>query len=305
MKKGLVIGINYKGSGSDLNGCINDCIAIRNVLVDAYGYGLDNIKILRDDKPDDKQNMPTKLNILREISNLIKESSELTELWIHYSGHGIFMNDANSDEKDGRDEALVPCDYQRCGVIKDDDLRRLLDNVKCKTILTMDCCHSGSIWDITYAFPIKNGSVVREIENNKQMNNQNVYMLAAARDVETAADYFNFESRLPMGGFTMGLIETLRRFNHNVDIMELYVNLYKWLEKSGYEQRCLLSSSNPNPELRIQRESVNDNNNIVEIKNQNSRFISISTNKKRGLKTKVKSKPSVNMRNRMFNIIYS
>jgi hypothetical protein len=65
----------------------------------------------------------------------------------HFSGHGTFVADESGDEPDGQDEALVPYDYQTAGMVIDDTLRELYHAFPPDThlVLTMDCCHSGTI----------------------------------------------------------------------------------------------------------------------------------------------------------------
>ena len=41
-------------------------------------------------------------------------------LFFHYSGHGGQQADKDGDEADGKDETLVPLDYQTAGQITDD-----------------------------------------------------------------------------------------------------------------------------------------------------------------------------------------
>jgi metacaspase-1 len=65
----------------------------------------------------------------------------------HYSGHGTDVADTNGDEPDGRDECLVPFDYQSAGFITDDVLKTLYDRfpVTGNLTLVMDSCHSGTV----------------------------------------------------------------------------------------------------------------------------------------------------------------
>ena len=37
-KFALLIGINYKGTSNELNGCINDVMNMRDVLIKHFGY---------------------------------------------------------------------------------------------------------------------------------------------------------------------------------------------------------------------------------------------------------------------------
>jgi hypothetical protein len=250
MKRAVLIGINYFNTYAELYGCINDAVAIKNTLIDAYGYDKDNITVLRDD---DQDNIPSCENIINVLENIANESDNLNELWIHYSGHGTYIRDDNNEELDRRDEAIVPCDFLKNGIIKDDRLRLILNNVKCKTFITMDCCHAGSSWDIQYKFPIYNNSIYRNIENYNECKNKNIYMIAGSRDNQYAGDYFNFESRTPMGVFTMYLIETMRELNHNYSILKLYIETNKKIKSNGFSQTCILSSTNSTPFTSIRR----------------------------------------------------
>ena len=148
-KKALLIGINYLDSpGNILNGCINDVINMRNMLIDAYGYDSTNITVLREDTV----NKPTRTNIINNLTSIIAQSSKLTEIWIHYSGHGSQINDANRDETDNLDEIIVPLDYAENGVITDDIIFNIIKNSKCPTILIFDSCNSGTICDLMWNF---------------------------------------------------------------------------------------------------------------------------------------------------------
>jgi len=60
----LLIGSNYTATpSSQLKGCINDIVHLRNMLVDAYGYPIGNIIMLRDDSTNPGFH-PTYANIL-------------------------------------------------------------------------------------------------------------------------------------------------------------------------------------------------------------------------------------------------
>jgi hypothetical protein len=78
-KRALLIGINYSGS-SQLYGCIQDIIQMQGVLMDAYGFKPEEIKVLRDDDP---SNMPTKARIMAAMDALVQENPQF--VYIHYS----------------------------------------------------------------------------------------------------------------------------------------------------------------------------------------------------------------------------
>jgi metacaspase-1 len=61
IKRAFLVGINYRGTQFELRGCINDVNTIKELLINVYGYGEENILVLSDDT-DIK---PTGKNILR------------------------------------------------------------------------------------------------------------------------------------------------------------------------------------------------------------------------------------------------
>jgi hypothetical protein len=284
-KKAILIGINYtQDSYARLYGCINDVVSMKSVLIDAYGYREEDILVLRDDGYKDSEGiernteleevLPTRENILKWLNKLGDESKSLNELWIHYSGHGTYVKDKNNEESDKNDEAIVPCDFRENGFIVDDELQQILNKINCKTIITMDCCHSGSSWDLQFKYPINNGRIYRNYDNNKYLRNRQVYMLAGSRDNQTAADYYNFESTQSMGGFTMNLIQSMRDLNHNYSILNLYRTVNKKLEEQGYSQRCLLSCSHYYPTLNISR-SNGGSSSVRNITSNNTRQVNM------------------------------
>ena len=122
VNKALLVGINYINTPYALNGCINDTILVKERLMNDLHFKEENIIVLRDDKPDQ---MPTFGNILQKMSDLINSSNENDNLYFHFSGHGTYVKDTNNDEKDGKDEVFVPCNYNQ-GLISDDLLFSLV-----------------------------------------------------------------------------------------------------------------------------------------------------------------------------------
>lgn len=289
-KKALLIGINYINSSLRLYGCINDAVAVKSVLVDAYGYREQDVIVMRDDSYFEgiegyENRLPTKENIMAWLNSIADESENLEELWIHYSGHGSYIGDSSinlvdasnniggknvgnvfngsNDETDGNDEVIIPYDYiyDSTKIIVDDELRTVLNNIKCKTYITMDCCHAGTSWDLPYKYTIQDNMVIRNIENSYDLSNTEIYMLSGSRDNQVSIDYYNFEERVSAGIFTMVLIQSMRDLNHNYTFLNLYKRINDYFEyidstfEYGLEQRCLLSSSSILPFISINRKN--------------------------------------------------
>ena len=204
-KRAILIGCNYTAMPSiQLSGCINDIVNVRNTLIDAYGYSDPNIFVLRDD---DNTKLPKKANILSALSRFVAMSNAKDMLWVHYSGHGMQIRDTNGDEVDGFDECIVPCDYNTAGVITDDELFAILKNAKCRMIICLDSCHSGSGCDLQYAINYNNGIIIRTLTpRTRSIANPNIIMLSGCRDEQTSADAYDTVSKRGVGAFTQTLL---------------------------------------------------------------------------------------------------
>ena len=254
IKRALLVGINYfRNPNAQLNGCIEDINNIRGVLMDAYGYNSENIIMLRDD---DSTKMPTKANIMIALQSIVASSGVNDEVWIHYSGHGTQLRDANGDESDRLDEAIVPVDYMTVGMISDDELFNVVRNLRCRAFLVFDSCHSGSVCDLQYSIHYVNGAFSKAISSNKMVGNPNVVVMSGCRDAQTSADSFDHTVKEFGGALTMSLIESLRKNKHAADILKIYNDTCYLLVRTGYSQIPVLSSSVSNPTLRFTRDGM-------------------------------------------------
>ena len=157
MKKAFLIGIDYINCDPSvrLHGCIDDVLSTKQMLINDLGYEEQNITVLTDDQTN-PSNQPSTMNIFNILKSHIEESANYDEYWFHYSGHGSQMADNNNEETDGQDEIIIPSTYATEGVINDDLLRLLFNQIKCKTMLVFDCCHSGSICDLPHQYRYTN-----------------------------------------------------------------------------------------------------------------------------------------------------
>ena len=252
-KRALLIGSNYTATPSaQLGGCINDVVNMRNTLIDAYGYQDRNIFVLRDDDP---SRLPTRANILAGMSQLIAMSSAADTLWIHYSGHGTQIRDTNGDEIDSLDECIVPSNFTTAGIITDDELFSILRNAKCRLIICLDSCNSGTGCDLQYSINYNNGILAKSVNRNKirAISNPNIIMLSGCRDPQTSADAYDYVSKRGVGAFTQVLLETLRASDHNIALLQLYSRLCANLKAYGFTQIPVLSSSVSSPSFQFAR----------------------------------------------------
>lgn len=145
-KRALLVGINYPGTESALNGCVNDVYSIKSLLSEIYGFPEESFTLLIDTDPAYEQ--PTGKNIKAKLRELVAASAPGDVLFFHFSGHGTQLPGDNPAEADRTDEALVPSDLN---VILDDDLRAIVKDLAEGVFFTFvaDCCHSGGMLDHT------------------------------------------------------------------------------------------------------------------------------------------------------------
>lgn len=93
----------------------------------------------------------TRVSSLRRFDWLTDGAAAGDSFFLHYSGHGGSVRDTDGDERDGKDETLIPVDYKTKGQITDDViLANLVLDVPAGAMLTavIDACHSGSALDL-------------------------------------------------------------------------------------------------------------------------------------------------------------
>lgn len=67
--RAVLIGINYKGQSGELTGCHNDCLNMKDYLVEECGLSTSNITVLMDDG---YHTSPTRSNILDAVPSSVK-----------------------------------------------------------------------------------------------------------------------------------------------------------------------------------------------------------------------------------------
>jgi hypothetical protein len=159
-KKALLIGINYPNTEFPLDGCVNDINKMGTILVEKFGF--QSVVKLHDTS----SIFPTKTNILAQLTLLLSQSKSGDVLFFHYSGHGSQIKDTNGDDADGLDEVIIPSDYfSNKSIITDDEIKAIVQaNLKegVKLFVLMDCCHSGTIFDLKYNYDTNWNPVVND-----------------------------------------------------------------------------------------------------------------------------------------------
>jgi hypothetical protein len=260
MKKALLIGINYFGTQSELQGCINDMLNLRDMLKNHYGFLDENIVLLQDGDAGlgPITQLPTRDTILYHLDDLLKGVHPGDSLFLAYSGHGSSIRDYQLDESDGKDEVIIPQDWQTNGIISDDEIfTRLISLVPSAVRLTcfFDACHSGTVCDLKYNFRYA-GALPSVSSTTNYSNNQNKYtvwqehrksvlaggnviMFSGCYDEQTSADAQIGNKN--QGAFTYAMLRTLQSCNYNIKNKYLLKDVNCLLASLGFEQRSQLS----------------------------------------------------------------
>lgn len=247
-KKALLIGINYPRTDSELRGCANDCLTSMKILKNRFGFRSSNIKFLTDAKEYPGYEKPTVRNIRKWIKWLVRGAKSGDSLFFHYSGHGSWVRDKDGDEVDGRDECICPCDYERKGFIIDDELFDTLIKplpAGCKLFSIMDCCHSGTMFDLKYTFaPEETGAKQLTQTGNKECD-ANVIMVSGCRDNQTSADAHIGGQYA--GAMTTSFAHTMRNWFKVHKSYPAYSKLlslmFQYMKKHRYSQRPQINCS--------------------------------------------------------------
>lgn len=153
----LVICNSYHGTSYDLGDpAINDGL-LAYERFSKLGY---ETKVYYDIK---------KAEFMKVFSHYLKQKYD--SVVVYYTGHGSYRHDTSGDEADHRDEMLV----FRDGNVPDDDLHEIITQRQCKELLLFaDCCHSGTIFDIT----------------SEEYKTGGIATISACADDEQAAQYW-------------------------------------------------------------------------------------------------------------------
>lgn len=147
-KLALIIGIdeyvNYDADGQ-LDGCVNDALLMKNVLLNQFGFEASQIEELHN-------KAATRQAMLAAMQKLVDRTEKDDIVVFHFSGHGSQRTSANLEEGTGMDSTLLPSDNGGEPLpnlaIADYEINEWLGRLSAKTsyiTLIFDCCHSGTM----------------------------------------------------------------------------------------------------------------------------------------------------------------
>lgn len=232
----LQIAINYRGSSAELGGCINDADNLQRVFRSKFGFTDETIARL----DDDSERKPTHRNIMSALAWLVElahENEDLNTIVITYSGHGSQVHDSSGDERDRKDEVLVPLDYEESGMIVDDDLHRIIGLFpeRIKVLIFVDACHSESAVDLPFKYC--GGEKNVWLNDSSDIKCQCI-CISGCRDNQTAADAYDLEnSGTYTGAKTTALLRALEDHAYCINFFQLLKFMHRYLRKLKFSQR--------------------------------------------------------------------
>ena len=237
-KKALLIGINYIGTTSELNGCINDTNSISDILTSKYNFTAESISKITDETTQ----KPTRDTILSSFKSFIESGEEGDLLFFSYSGHGSSTIDRNNDENDGKDEMIITSDLK--GIL-DDELKTIIQTYLKKNVTLFalfDCCFSGTVLDLKYQYldSLENNHFTQNISQTETFGN--VIMISGCNDNQTSADaYLNAKYQ---GAMTWAFLSSLNNEQSSTSPSwkNLLIDMRDKLKASEFTQLPQLSS---------------------------------------------------------------
>lgn len=244
----LLIGINYEHTASQLSNCINDIEHVLELVLKPRLGVVDDHVIFMSDRKKGTDLYPTGKNIRQQIKNFVAQVNQTKLGYFHYSGHGASVKDTSRDEADGYDEAFVPIDYERNGLILDDDMYTMLVKAlkpDVHLIVVTDCCHSGTILDLPYKWDADGThSIEHKVSRAELSSLPNIIMLSGCKDAQTSADggpitILNEGS----GALTGAFLKVLEKHEYRITYRDLLSEVNQYLKDNKFSQRPQLTST--------------------------------------------------------------
>lgn len=266
-KRALIIGIDKYEPGetvnqralrnkwSNLDGAVNDALAIKELLIAQFGFSEENIYLILDSlNSGDLQ--ATRANIISSIEEkLINPSQKGDVVFFYYAGHGSQIKNSKSPEKDQKDETIVPSDSY---LSKENDIRDIRDKelallfnqlIDKGVVLTLilDSCHSGSIargkeddYKVRKLDPIEIDIADPEVYPRPEDRDGGALVISAAQDYQTAKETKD-EYGNSHGAFTSALLMALRSSSVNESATSIFSSIKAIVESTGRDQFPVLA----------------------------------------------------------------
>lgn len=150
----LLVGIDAY-AGQPLSGCVNDVVAMRDLLIARLGVSESDITLLAAPSPSSGRTLPaaerpTGAAIRAALERLASDAVGAEDrVIVHYSGHGASQRVSGAG-KAHLVECIVPVDFgpDPASLLYDIELNRRIAAIEARTThvtLIFDCCHSAGV----------------------------------------------------------------------------------------------------------------------------------------------------------------
>ncbi len=258
--------INFEdAAGGDLPGAERDARVVRDVLVERWGFPVDNVRMLLNQ---DATRDAIEEGLTEWLPNVARPQDQIT---VFFAGHGSQMWDESGDEDDGLDETIAPADVSPETTefdIGDDEFGEWLAALPSSNVLViLDNCNSGTgtrdvtpfartrelgrdVNDVTKPPTVSRRALAgQEDETGFDASGGRVLELAAAQPFQAAVDaYFPGEGQeegFHGGAFTTFLVRELWRAPSSATYEEVFDNVRQALKRNRFEQDPHLSEDVP------------------------------------------------------------
>ncbi|XP_031384275.1 metacaspase-1-like isoform X1 [Punica granatum] len=250
-KRAVLCGVTYRKRKYKLKGTLNDVKAMKQLLMERFGFVEESIRILTEEEKDQRR-IPTKKNIQEALDWLVQDSWSGDSLVFYFSGHGLRVpENTEGDELDGFDETICPVDFTKEGMILDDEInsrivRPLKEGVTLHAIV--DSCHSGTILDLPNVYDYKLG----KWSDNRPPSGATkgtmgglAISLSACADAEIAADTSALTGKIVSGAMsgamTYSFVDAVRKNPAGLTYGKLVRSMHEVIEEAN-KSNCLNSS---------------------------------------------------------------
>ncbi|KAJ0988617.1 hypothetical protein J5N97_006973 [Dioscorea zingiberensis] len=216
-KRALLIGASYIGKRYELKGTINDVNCMKYFLVHHFDFPENSIVVLTEEEKDPSR-IPTRRNMEDAMRWLMADVSSGHSLVFHFSGHGSQRPCVTGDEPDGFDETLCPVDYEKEGMIVDNDINEILVRplpTGARLHAIVDSCHSGTVLDLPFLCKMsRSGSFQWEGQPSgssayKGTNGGLAVSFSGCDDHQTSADTSVLSNDVTTGAMTYCFIQAV------------------------------------------------------------------------------------------------
>jgi hypothetical protein len=190
-KYALLVGINkYYDKpgvlhGSQLQGCVDDALCMKGMLIHRFGFSETNINTMLDKQA-------TRVNVMAALTAMLDKSRAGDAVIFYFSGHGVWMDNEGQgvlDDavKNGMNQAMVMSDLYADNLgclFTDANVKRIFNKFIDKKVVAtavFDCCFSGKMVAMNNEFMQNPYDDEKEAEyNEKSMSFSDVFTPFAA-----------------------------------------------------------------------------------------------------------------------------